>query len=132
MNRLFLILVIIFNCSYPSYESTIIETHDISSSISSSAGFTSDDNYFYILDLDLGAYDEVTGIQTYNYIHLNIYRKIDFFLNQTIDLTMLLNQLFTNTSTIMRRYNEYGPLVYFQNRVYFKGEYNAYYIIEFK
>jgi hypothetical protein len=95
-------------------------------------GFSNGENFFYILDLDLGVYDNATGIQNYNYVHLNLYNKLDLSLNQTIDLTVLLSQFMFDNSIIIGVYAETGPLVYFQNRVIFRAANSTnYYNIEY-
>ncbi|MDH4263873.1 MAG: hypothetical protein OEV78_12600, partial [Spirochaetia bacterium] len=127
----FLSILTIGNCiTFPTYQASLIESHDISNSVVNPVGFSTDGTFFYILDMDLGNYDSTTGIQSYNYIHLNIYNAADFSLSQNIDITLLLYQLTQNNAIIISEYE--GPLVYFQDRILMRGNNNSiFYNIEY-
>jgi hypothetical protein len=122
--RLIILVILVsgFYCvSFPIYEALIIEKKNISESLFKPDGFSSDENFFYILDVQAGDYDEATGLQNYIYIHLNVYNKTDFSLEQFIDLTTLYIQLVQDNLIKSDKYLRLGPLVYHNNRILFNS-----------
>jgi len=123
------ILVSGFYCvSFPRYEASIIEKIGISATIYKPDGFSHDENFYFILDVQEGNFNETTGLQNYIYIHLNIYNKADLSLNQIIDLTTPYNQLIQDNLIKSDKYFGFSPLAYHHNRFLF----SAYLDEEFK
>jgi hypothetical protein len=112
-----LLLLIIFKSLYCTYEAKVLQSFNISNSISIPNGFSIGSDFFCILDMD-GVYTDPYGFQKVYFVHLNIYNKNDLSVKNSIDLTNILNAYNDIDSLLIEHY---GGLIYFQNRVLFGG-----------